>query len=214
MFIIVGGGYRGSGSSCTTPECRRRAGIIAGSVIGGILAIVVAVFSTIICCIRCTGRPFRKNSTFVKSSMLKNGKDNTCRIDPFTTGIWSGRYFQYGHWHGPHKLSLSFKPQSMKVTGSGTDDVGSFTVDGVYSNETNRIGLTKNYQRGTGNPSENLGHQVTIQLTWNHVNNVFEGKWYVQTHKYHGENKFELTFKVQKSSQYRIFNDDQVPMYP
>ncbi|CAF1532266.1 unnamed protein product, partial [Rotaria sordida] len=64
----------------------------------------------------------------------------------------------------------------MKVAGSGTDDVGTFTIDGIYSSKTHRIGLTKTYQRGTGNPSENLGHRVIIQLTWNAQNNQFKGK--------------------------------------
>jgi hypothetical protein len=86
----------------------------------------------------------------------------------------------------------------MTITGSGTDDVGTFTVDGIYSVKTSRVGLTKRYQAGTGDPSENLGHQVTIQLTWNTQNNRFEGKWYVQTSKYHGENKFELKFNEQQ----------------
>jgi len=80
----------------------------------------------------------------------------------------------------------------MKVTGSGTDDVGTFTIDGTYSVETHRMDLIKQYQIGTGNPLENFGHQVTIQLTWNAVNHQFEGTCYVQTSTYRGEDKFEL----------------------
>ncbi|CAF5025602.1 unnamed protein product, partial [Rotaria sp. Silwood1] len=64
----------------------------------------------------------------------------------------------------------------MKVTGSGSDDVGVFTIDGIYSFDTNRIGLTKTYQLDTGDRSENLGHQVIIQLTWNAQNRHFNGK--------------------------------------
>ncbi len=82
----------------------------------------------------------------------------------------------------------------MAITGSGVDDIGLFTVDGTYSVEPCRIGLTKKYQASIGNRSENLGHQVTIQLAWNAQNDQFEGKWYVQTSKYHGEDKFELKF--------------------
>ncbi|CAF1539891.1 unnamed protein product, partial [Rotaria sordida] len=85
----------------------------------------------------------------------------------------------------------------MIITGSGSDDIGTFTIDGIYSVETRRIGLTKTYTRGTGNQLENLGHQVIIQLTWNVQNDQFEGKWYVQTSKYHGENRFELKFDGQ-----------------
>jgi hypothetical protein len=86
----------------------------------------------------------------------------------------------------------------MKITGSGADDVGTFTIDGTYSVETRRIGLTKQYQAGNGNRSENLGHQVTIQLTWHSDNHQFEGKWYVTTNKYRGEDKFELKFDGQE----------------
>ncbi|CAF4251864.1 unnamed protein product, partial [Adineta steineri] len=93
---------------------------------------------------------------------------------------------------------LSFKSQSTKVSGSGAIDIGSFTIDDTYSNETHRIGLTKQYQIGTSDPSQNLDHQVIIQLTWNEKNNQFEGKWYVQTNKYHGEDKFQLKLREQQ----------------
>jgi hypothetical protein len=189
-FFILGGGYHGgSGSSCTTATCRRNSGIIVGSIFGGIAAVAVAVISYMCCC---KGRAFRKNSTFVKMKSLKQLKQDAYDANAFQSGIWSSRYFQYKKWHGPYQFSLSFDPQSMKVTGSGSDDVGTFTVDGTYSVKSRRMGLTKTYQAGTGNPSENLAHQVTIQLTWNAQNNQFEGKWYVQTHKYRGEDKFEL----------------------
>ncbi|CAF4295133.1 unnamed protein product, partial [Adineta steineri] len=69
-----------------------------------------------------------------------------------------------------------------------------FTINGIYSHETSRLGLSKKYQLGTGNKTENLGHTVTIQLTWNKTSNQFEGKWYVQTNKYRGNDKFQLKF--------------------
>ncbi len=199
IFSISGGGYYGgSGSLCTTYTCRQTNGIIAGSVIGGIVGLILLVFGTLCCCRHCKGRPFRKNSTFVNKLNGKQLKQETYGVNPFQSGIWSSRYFQYTRWHGPYQFSLLFDPQSMKVTGSGSDDVGTFTIDGTYSTETSRIALTKTYQAGTGNRSENLGHQVTIQLTWNAQNNQFEGKWYVQTNKYHGEDKFELKFDGQQ----------------
>jgi hypothetical protein len=82
----------------------------------------------------------------------------------------------------------------MKVTGSGSDDVGVFTIDGIYSTETNRIGLKKTYELGTGDRSDNLGHQVKIQLTWNTQNRQFEGKWYVEQSKHHDDGEFVLKF--------------------
>jgi hypothetical protein len=85
----------------------------------------------------------------------------------------------------------------MKVTGWGSDNIGTFSIDSNYSVKTNRSGLTKIYQSGTGNPSENLGHEMIIQLIWNEKNHQFEGKWYVQTSKYRGKDKFELKFTEQ-----------------
>lgn len=76
--------------------------------------------------------------------------------------------------------------------------MGAFTIDGIYSSQTRRIGLTKIYQRDTGDSFENVGHQVTIQLTWNAHKYLFAGKWYVQTHRYHGEDAFELVFNAEQ----------------
>ncbi len=59
------------------------------------------------------------------------------------------------------------------------------------------MGLTKTYQEGTGDLQQNLGHNVTTQMTWNSTQRHFEGKWFVQTNKYSGEDKFEL--KLEKS---------------
>lgn len=194
---IVGGYRGGSGSGCTTDECQRNSGIIAGSIIGGIFVIIFGVIGIMCCCKRCTGRPFSKNTVFVNTENTKQLKQETYDVKAFQSGIWSSRYFQYGIWHGPHQLAFSFDLQSLKITGSGSDDVGKFTIDGTFSNQTYRIGLNKQYQAGTGDPLQNLGHQVIIQLPWNVENNQFEGKWYVQTEKYHGEDKFELKFQRQ-----------------
>jgi hypothetical protein len=147
------------------------------------------------CCYQCCKkRSLRNNSTFVSLPISKQHKYEPCDISDFQSGIWSSRYFQYGKWHGPYQFSLSFDPRSEKVTGSGSDDVGTFTINGIYSVEASCLVLAKKYQAGTGNRSENLGHQVTIQLTWNAQNNQFEGKWYVQINKYYDEDKFELKF--------------------
>jgi hypothetical protein len=123
----------------------------------------------------------------------QKSKEEDDNVNPFQSGLWSSRYFQYVKWHGPHQFPLTFDPQSVKVTGSGSDDIGSFTIDGIYSIQTHRIGLTKIYQGGTGNPKENFGHQVTIQLTWNKRKRQFEGKYYVVTPKY-GEGRFKRKF--------------------
>ncbi|CAF1354705.1 unnamed protein product, partial [Rotaria sordida] len=82
-------------------------------------------------------------------------------------------------WHERYELSLLFDEEQNLVKGSGTDDVGCFTIVGIYSTRTLRMGLKKIYRAGTGNPRENLGYTVTIQLKWNSNTNQFEGKWII-----------------------------------
>lgn len=127
----------------------------------GIPFILVGIF----CCCGCfTGPKLQENLVFVNTKNSKQSKKELDDVNVFQSGIWSSRYFQYNNWHGPHEFTLSFDPQSMKVTGSRSDNVGTFTIDGLYSYQTRRIGLTKQYQAGIGNPCQNLGHQMIIQL--------------------------------------------------
>ncbi|CAF1275059.1 unnamed protein product [Adineta steineri] len=81
-----------------------------------------------------------------------------------------------------------------RVDGEGTDDIGAFTIDGIFCRQTQKLALTKIYKQGTGNMAENFGHKVTIKLIWNSNLNVFEGKWFIHTKKYRGEAKFELKY--------------------
>jgi hypothetical protein len=119
----------------------------------------------------------------------------------FESGNWITRYYQYNKWHEPYELSLSFDHQALAIAGSGSDNVGAYVIDGIFSPQSRRIGLTKTYQLGTGNKLENLGHTVTIQLEWNSIHHQFEGKWYVRTKVFHGEDAFELKFgKISKES--------------
>ena len=112
----------------------------------------------------------------------------------FQSGRWESQYFQHNNWHAPYHVDLTFDAEQLKVTGSGLDDVGMYFIDGIYSIQTRRIGLIKKYQLGTGNPLQNLGHDVTIQLQWNRNSNQFEGKWYVRTPKFKGQGDFKLYY--------------------
>ncbi|UJR38830.1 hypothetical protein I4U23_031495 [Adineta vaga] len=111
-------------------------------------------------------------------------------------GNISSRYHQYGKWHNQNRLALSFDTQKFEVRGKGNDDVGVFTIFGVYSTKTQRLNLIKTYQHDRGDPKENLGHEVVIQLTRNLRNRQFEGIWYVRTNQYYQENKSELKFET------------------
>jgi hypothetical protein len=101
-------------------------------------------------------------------------------------------------WHASWQLSLRFYSPSMKVMGSGSDHVGAFTINGIYSRETNRLDLTKTYESSTDDSSQNLERQVTIQLIWNTQERQFEGKWSVQTGIYHHNAVFE--YKLSRTS--------------
>ncbi|CAF5008317.1 unnamed protein product, partial [Rotaria magnacalcarata] len=138
---------------------------------------------------RTGGRPPVDNTVFINQNSRQNVNFQN---DPFVDGIWSSRYFQYNKWHAPHQLSLSFNRYSYQVSGGGADEIGTYTIDGIFCIRTLRMGLTKIYQARTGDPTENLGHTVTIQLIWDSKHNRFKGKWYTQTNKYRGEDKFEL----------------------
>ena len=159
---------------------------------GGGLGLFAIIFGSVFCYRRCRGRPSQPNLVFVKEAPSTTA---AYEKDHFQTGLWSSVYYQYGTAHGPHSWSLSFDRGASTVSGQGRDDVGSFAINGTFSLETHRMGLTKTYQRGTGNSLENFGHAVTLQLTWNAVNNRFEGKWFVRSPSYNGEGNFELKFQ-------------------
>jgi hypothetical protein len=146
------------------------------------------------CCKRWKCRSLQRNITSIEATKNRSSVYASCDIAIFKSGYWSSRYFQFGAWHGPDSFLLSFEAISFKVTGYGSDEVGTFTINGNYSNKTGRMNLIKKYQLGTGDPTGNLGHQVTIQLAWNAKTCQFEGKWCVRTKSYYGKDKFELKF--------------------
>ena len=90
-------------------------------------------------------------------------------------------------------MTFEMEFRNGKVDGSGTDDVGVYTIAGVYSNDNLRVAFGKTYVRGTGNPSENLGH--TVEYRGQRAANAgqgFRGTWYVHTTRYKGQGPFHL----------------------
>ena len=63
--------------------------------------------------------------------------------DDFTSGPWTGFYTYSDSRRERMDLSLTFK-QGV-VTGSGTDPIGPFTIQGRYDAESNEIHWTKTY---------------------------------------------------------------------
>lgn len=192
-MLIVGRHSTGSGGGSCNGDCQQVL-IIIGYVIGGVFGLLSVIFAASYIHHRCNSRSSARSDTISLAS-LTTKTSRTEEIDCFKTGIWSSRYYQYKKWHGPYQLSLSFDRINSRVDGNGTDEVGTYIVEGTFCSKTNRIDLTKVYKQGTGDSSENFGHKVTIQLTWNPSHHQFAGKWLVQTNTYHGEDKFELKFE-------------------
>ncbi|MBI3854993.1 MAG: hypothetical protein HY293_04800 [Planctomycetes bacterium] len=63
--------------------------------------------------------------------------------DDFTSGPWTGFYTYANSRRERMDLALAFR-QGV-VTGSGSDPVGFFTIDGRYDPESNEIHWTKTY---------------------------------------------------------------------
>lgn len=103
------------------------------------------------------------------------------------------RYYQYNTWHEPFLVQLEYA--NGNIRGSGTDDVGAYDIIGNYSTTDTKMELTKQYKVGTGDPYENLGHKVKIDLKWNDSAQEFDGQWTVHTAKYHGQDKFALKLR-------------------
>jgi hypothetical protein len=200
IFLLIGHFVRGGAGrenrkSCETHECRLHEAVVGASITFTVSLVVVLICACILVDSHCSEtQPIQEDKKFVNSTYDKIDREKACNVHPFQSGIWSSVYFQYERWHGPYHFSLSFDSSLMKVIGSGSDDIGVFTIHGTYSTETNRIGLTKTYQLGTGNSLENLGHQVTIQLTWNRGNCQFEGIWHIETSRFCDNDRFELKF--------------------
>ncbi len=85
----------------------------------------------------------------------------------------------------------------MSITGSGTDDVGTFDINGFYSHRTHRIAFTKMYR--SDNESNNPGRQLKMQLAWNTKEKSFKGKWYEETNLNKGKGAFELTLENEQN---------------
>ncbi|CAF2086521.1 unnamed protein product [Rotaria magnacalcarata] len=193
-----GGGYRGGsrgGTGCQGADCSK-AGIIAGSVIGGVLGLIGIIFLTIFCCRRYRAQHADSNDTFISKNSTNERYRNyqTYEEDYFNNGDWLSRYHQYGRWNGPHRMSLVFDRNTNRVTGNGSDNVGKFIIDGTFSLENQRVAMVKTYELGTGDPKENFGHTVDLQMTWNSKNGQFEGKWCVNANHYRGEDNFEMKY--------------------
>lgn len=65
----------------------------------------------------------------------------------FPSGEWEGFYtYSYGPQAGQHRMDFTLEFSEGKVTGSGTDDIGSYSWEGVYDLEAMTCNMTKSYR--------------------------------------------------------------------
>ncbi|CAF0992881.1 unnamed protein product [Adineta steineri] len=188
--MIIGFSSYLSSRNCTDGTCQRQNTFIGYTTAGSALIIFgIACYQ-----IWWHGKPAHSNSTYID---LPSNEIELQESNQFISGVWSCEYYQYNIWYAPNHFSLVFDSETQKVTGNGSDSVGEYTIEGIYSTRTSRMGLIITYKKGTDNPIQNLGHDVTIQVVWNSIQHQFEGTWYVRTNKYTGQDKFHL--KLEKS---------------
>ena len=60
------------------------------------------------------------------------------------SGFWKG-FYCYNNSSVKHKMSISLKFSNKRVSGSGTDDLGSFKWNGKYDLNNFKINMTKIY---------------------------------------------------------------------
>lgn len=169
------------------------AGIAIGTGIGGIL-ILACCFTlcvsgaSFLFCFK--SNPFLSNKDYVSSGLIRHiGNDNSM----FQSGLFSNYYVKDGSWYGPYRFSLGFYPNAGHlVRGRGTDNIGMFTVHGIYSPRTRRMGLDKHYQNRIGDANANARHTKTIQVQWNSATQSFEGKYYLKNGEHWEEQKYVI----------------------
>ena len=139
----------GIGRLCRSSRCRGRVFIVVGAV-GGILGLTIVNSVGIVIYCRCRQDRRRQYKPPFPGVVYQKPKEEEVQEPThFQSGAWSTEYHQGGKWHGPFPVTLSVNPQSMQIIGSGSDDVGVFTFNGVHSATTKQINMTKKHQFGT-----------------------------------------------------------------
>lgn len=93
------------------------------------------------------------------------------------SGPWSGFWIQ-GWTRGNMKLSMSFV--GTDIVGDGSDLVGKFTINGIFSPQTNNVLFTKSYQ----------WHSVDYSGIWD--GQMIYGKWTLHDADYGEQGEFEI----------------------
>ena len=95
--------------------------------------LILLIIGLICCWKRCKGKRLQSNSKFVSKTKTSNTDLEMHGLSLFQTGLWTIRYHQNKTWYRSYSVPLSFDSLTSKVTGIGSDDFGSYTLDGTYS---------------------------------------------------------------------------------
>lgn len=127
---------------------------------------------------------------------------NTASKEPCSApGKYTGLYNQNFEEQLMEPFELSYEPSGIPnqhtVKGKGEDRVGSFVLRGVWKGD--RLAMTKQYLRGTGDPNENHGHQIHMRLAKEKTSGMvindrprMVGRYYVRTPQYSGEDHMSM----------------------
>ena len=127
---------------------------------------------------------------------------NTASKEPCSApGKYTGLYNQNFEEQLMEPFELSYEPSGIPnqhtVKGKGEDRVGSFVLRGVWKGD--RLAMTKQYLRGTGDPNENHGHQIHMRLAKEKTSGMIVndrprmvGRYYVRTPQYSGEDHMSM----------------------
>ena len=115
------------------------------------LQLVLVVLVALLCCCGCSYHQTHEYHVGVLASTTR-----------YRSGAWRGFYMQSGRIHSLARFTLEF--YLGKVTGQGVDDVGHFTVSGLYG-QSGAVAFTKKYTSRSRNDAGqhsamNHGHAV------------------------------------------------------
>lgn len=175
-------------------DSSKTSGIIAGSVIGGVLFLIcmcgMCVTGIYLCTHFIHGQPLRPNKIYVCTGhrVQSNVSDKI-----FQTGSFLGYYYKDGIWNGSDQYEFILHSQvDHTLHGKGTDDKGTFVINGIFSPRTLRMAFNKKYQSGC---EGDVLTNSTIQVQWNPATQNFQGKYYLKAGQRGEEGKYVIQLK-------------------
>lgn len=174
-------------TSSDTNQNSNKVGIIVGSVIGGVIGLLClsglccGIIGTLVFCCCFRRRPLHSNSRYVRRGTQIN---HALGSSLFQTGTFSGSMLVDDVLQRSEPIVLSFYPGAGHVIyGKGTDANGAYTIHGVYSIPTVRMGFDKMYDER---------RKETIQVEWDANREVFHGHSYSNVNGRHEKHEYMI----------------------